>query len=362
MDLMDDLRPAYCRSFFIFLILTLHYQSYILKDMGFDKLKIIRKNQIDLSLLKNLNIAVIGYGSQGQAQALNLRDSGFIPTIGLPSKSRSRQLAHKDGFSISTPIRAVKNSDLISILIPDHKHKELFDNGLYDVCRKGQIFVFAHSLSVHFKLVKQPEAVDFVLVAPHGPGVRLRERYNAGKGLLAFISRTEISSKKSLRLAAAYAGAIGCARAGLIETSFASEAIGDIFGEQAVLCGGLSALLKAGFETLVKGGLSPHNAYIECVYQLDLIVDLVKKYGINGMYDRISTTAAFGSLMAEDDIINAGSKKAMVSILKNIQSGNFIDELLADYENSFKKLKSNMNKKRSANLDKMAVLFDKIFH
>jgi len=329
--------------------------------MGSDNIKIIRENRIDLSLLKNLNIAIIGYGSQGRAQALNLRDSGFKPTIGLLSKSRSRYLARKDGFNITTPIRAVKKSDLIAILIPDHKHKELFENGLYDVCRKGQTFVFAHSLSVHFKLIKQPKGVDFVLVAPHGPGIRLRERFIAGKGLLAFIGKTESSAKKSLKLAAAYAKALGCARTGLIETSFASEAIGDIFGEQAVLCGGLSALLKAGFETLVRGGLSAHNAYIECVYQLDLIVDLVKKYGINGMYDRISTTAAFGSLMVEDNIINASSKKAMVSILNNIKSGKFIDELLTDYGNSFTKLKSNMNKKRSADIDKIAAYFDRKF-
>ena len=247
------------------------------------KIRIIPAKDINLTLLKSFKIAVIGYGSQGKAQALNLRDSGFMPIIGLPSKSRSRKIAQKDGFTVTTPTKAVKNSDLISILIPDHKHKELFENELVGAIKKGQIFIFAHSFSVHFKLVKPPENVDFVLVAPHSPGVRLREKYLSGDGVLSFIGRTETSSKNSLNIAAAYAKAIGCANKGAIVATFAEEAIGDIFGEQAVLCGGLSALLKAGFDTLINAGLPPHNAYIECVYQLDLIVDLIKKYGIAGM-------------------------------------------------------------------------------
>lgn len=325
------------------------------------KIKIIRNNQVDLKPLKDRKIAIIGYGSQGQSQALNLRDSGFTPIVGLPSNSRSRKLAKKDKFTVTTSIKAVKNSDIISILIPDHKHKELFEEELYKVIKKGQTFIFAHSLSVHFQLVKQPEGVDFVLAAPHGPGVRMREKFIAGEGIPAFIGRTESSTKRSLKLAAAYAKAIGCARSGLIETSFANEAIGDLFGEQAVLCGGLSALLKAGFDTLVKGGLPPHNAYIECVYQLDLIIDLIKKYGIDGMYDRISATAAFGSLLTESEIINSASNKAMASRLEKIKSGRFIDELMADYRKSFIKFNKYKKKKRHPTLDKMALFFDKEF-
>ena len=327
--------------------------------MGSSKIKIHKAGQIDVNLLKSLQIAIIGYGSQGRAQALNLRDSGFHPVIGLPVKSHSRKIARKDGFIVTTSAKAVKNADLISILIPDHKHKELFENDLYRVCKKRQTFIFAHSLSVHFKLINQPSGVNFILVAPHGPGVRLRERFLAGKSVLAFIGRTEISTKKSLKLAAAYAKAIGCAGKGLIETSFESEAIGDIFGEQAILCGGLSALLKAGFKTLIKAGISPENAYIECVYQLDLIVDLIKKHGIGGMYDKISTTAAFGSLMIEDEIINDKSKQSMDSLMRKIKSGKFSRELIKDYENSFIKLNKIKKSKDYKLLDEMALFFNK---
>lgn len=325
------------------------------------RIKIIRESQIDLKALAGLRIAIIGYGSQGRAQALNLRDSGFTSIIGLPARSRSRLTARNDGFMVATPAKAVQGSDVISILVPDHKHKELFDIELNDVIKKGQTFVFAHGLSVHFKLVSQPKGVNFVLVAPHGPGLRLREKFIADRGVSAFIGKTEASTRKSLKLALAYAKAIGCSRSGLIATTFSEEAIGDIFGEQAVLCGGLSALLKAGYDTLAKAGLSPDKAYLECVYQLDLIVDLIKKYGIGGMYERISTTAAYGSLFAEDKIINAASRKAMESILNKVKSGRFTTELMADYHNSFKDLKKLKKKKRSLMLDKMARYFDRNF-
>lgn len=324
-------------------------------------IKIIRNHQIDSSILKGLKITIIGYGSQGRAQALNLRDSGFSSIIGLKAKSGSRRMAVNDNFEVTTPPKAVKDADLISVMIPDHLHKELFENELGGVIKKGQTFIFAHALSVHFNLVRQPEDVDFVLVAPHGPGVKLRQKFISNEGVLAFIAKTDISSKKALKVVAAYAKAIGCSRTGLIVTGFAEEAIGDIFGEQAVLCGGLAALLKSGFDTLVKGGLPPHNAYIECVYQLDLIVDLIKKYGIGGMYERISTTAEYGSYLAEDEIINTSSKRAMTTMLKKIKNGKFTDELMKEYQRSFKKLYRYRNKKRPSTLDETALFFNKKF-
>jgi len=329
--------------------------------MGSPEIKIIRDEQIDSSLLDGKNIAVIGYGSQGRAQTMNLRDNGHNPTVGLPSKSKSRRVAGSDGINVTTPARAVKNADIVVILIPDHKHKELFESVIHKTIKSGQVFIFAHALSVHFKLVKQPDGVDFTLVAPHGPGLRLRERFKAGKGITAFIGRTDESSEESLNTAAAYAKAIGCARAGLMVTGFAEEAIGDIFGEQAVLCGGLSALLKGGFQSLVKIGIPPENAYLECVYQLDLIVDLIKKYGIDGMYERVSTTAAFGGLAVESKIINDRSLEAMRSMLDKINSGEFTDELMADYGNSFARLKEYRAKRRLKALDDMAVFFDRNF-
>jgi ketol-acid reductoisomerase len=335
------------------------YPLFVMKPKGF---RIIHDNQIDLKILRDLNITIIGYGSQGRAQALNLRDSGFSPVIGIKTKSGTRRIARKDGFKVTTPAKAVKDADVISIMIPDHLHQELFENELGRVIKKGQTYVFAHALSVHFNLVIQPNDVDFALVAPHGPGLRLREKFISGKGVPAFIAKTDISSKRALKIAGAYAKAIGCSRAGLLVTSFAEEAIGDIFGEQAVLCGGLAALLKSGFDALVKEGFPPQNAYIECVYQLDLIVDLIKKYGIGGMYERISTTAEYGSYLAEDKIINAGSKKAMQSMLKRIKSGKFTAELMDEYQRSFKKLHRYRNKKWPSKLDEMARYFNKAFN
>jgi len=330
--------------------------------MKSSRIKIIRDRQINLRLLQGRTIAIIGFGSQGRAQALNLRDSGFRPIIGLPVKSRSRKIARRDGFAVMTPLKAVKQADIVAILIPDHKHRELFDKELYQVMTAGQTYIFAHALSVHFNLINQPEEVDYILVAPHGPGIRLRERYLAGQAVTAFIGKTEKSSKQSLRLAAAYAKAIGCLSQGLIETTFAHEAVGDIFGEQAILCGGLSALLKAGFNTLVKAGIPSENAYLECVYQLDLIIDLIKKYGIDGMYQRISTTAAYGGLMAESKIINDKSKKAMISLLKQIEDGRFTAGLMDDYNNSFKKFNQQRKKSHSLALDEMARYFNAVFN
>jgi len=317
-------------------------------------LKVWKDSDIDLSLLRGLKIAIIGYGSQGRAQALNLRDSGYTPLIGLKPGSKSSQTAVEDGFRIESPSRAVADADLIVILAPDHKHPEVFKNDLNDISLAGKTFVFAHAMSVHFGLVDQPEETSFVLVAPHGPGLRVREKYLENKGVIAFIAATQESSEGSLNLAAAYAGAIGCGRAGLIETSFADEAIGDIFGEQAVLCGGLAALLMAGYDTLTRGGMPPENAYLECLYQIDLIVDLIKKYGISGMYERISLTAAAGSFEAEPLIINDQSKKSMFELLEQIKSGKFSEDLIADYHEDFKEFNKQKKQRESLPIDLIA--------
>jgi ketol-acid reductoisomerase len=291
-------------------------------------MRIYPARQINLAILRNKKIAILGYGSQGRAQALNLRDSGFLPVIGLPIKSRSRTKAARDKFRIETPSGAVADADIIAVLAPDQFHGELFAKQINKAIHPGQIFIFAHALSVHFKLVNKPKGVDFVLVAPHAPGLRMRERFLEGENVSAFIGKTEKSSSESLEVAAAYAKAIGCNHRALIVSSFADEAIGDIFGEQAVLCGGLAGLIKAGYKTLVKSGIPPHNAYLECIYQLDLIVDLIKRYGIGGMYERISLTARYGGQRAENKIINAQSEKGMSELLEDIKSGKFVKELL----------------------------------
>ncbi|HBC46703.1 MAG TPA: ketol-acid reductoisomerase, partial [candidate division Zixibacteria bacterium] len=235
-----------------------------------------RKTNQSGGLLKNYRLAILGFGSQGQAQALNLRDSGLTPTIGLPPKSKSRIAVRKAGFRVVTPWQAIDSADIISVLLPDHKHQEFF-NKIGDISSKT--FIFAHGLSVAFGLAKLPDTCDTILIAPHGPGLRIRELYQSGKTFTAFWAVNNDASGKARQIASAYAAAIGCPPKSLFKTSFRDEAIGDIFGEQAVLCGELVGLIESGFDTLVRHGLSPESAYLECVYQLDLIIDLIKKFG-----------------------------------------------------------------------------------
>ncbi|OGC85217.1 MAG: ketol-acid reductoisomerase, partial [candidate division Zixibacteria bacterium RBG_16_43_9] len=274
--------------------------------------------------------------SQGRAQALNLRESGLGVIIGLPSKSKDRKIAVKDGFKVFSPEDAVKKGEIISVLAPDHKHKELYEQSIHKNLSPGKTLVFAHAYSIYFKLIKPPENIDVILVAPHGPGELVRKLFLEGKGVTSFIAVEQDYSGKALDKALAYAKGIGSTKVGAMLTTFKDEAIGDLFGEQAVLCGGLSELLKSGFETLVESGLSPENAYLECVHQLDLIVELVKKYGIAGMFQRISQTAEFGSYVSGKKVIN---KKQMKKVLSEIKNGNFARKWMKEYEKGMKNYK-----------------------
>ncbi len=296
-------------------------------------LKIYKDKDASLKYLKGKTVSILGYGSQGRAQALNLRDSGLKVIIGLPPKSKDIKSALKDGFKVFSPENTVKNGDIISVLAPDHKHKELYEQSIQGNISSGKTLVFAHAFSIHFKLIKPPEYIDVVLVAPHGPGELVRKLFLEGKGVTSFIAVEKDYSGKALDKALAYAKGIGSTRVGAILTSFEDEAIGDLFGEQTVLCGGLSELLKSGFETLVESGLSPENAYLECVYQLDLIVELIKKYGIAGMFSRISQTAEFGSYISGKKVIN---RKQMKNILSEIKNGNFARKWMKEYESGMK--------------------------
>jgi ketol-acid reductoisomerase len=300
---------------------------------------VAKRDRPPLRLLKKHRIAIIGFGSQGTAQALNLRDSGITPIIGLPPKSKSVSTAGKAGFEVVDSEQAVGRSDIISVLIPDHKHKELFDNINPDLII-GKAFIFAHGLSVAFGLVKLPASSDLILVAPHGPGMRLRELYLAGRPFTAFWAVANDASGEARKIAKSYAAAIGCSPANLFKSSFRDEAVGDIFGEQAVLCGGLTGLLDSGFETLVHHGLSPESAYLECIYQLDLIVDLIKKYGPAGMFERISKTAAFGSLRSKDKLFGNNIRRKMDRLYGQINSGRFARALLAENKAGMKSLKN----------------------
>ena len=302
-------------------------------------------------IFSDKKIAVLGYGSQGSAQAKNLRDSGLAPVIGLPSRSGSRNAAKKDRFKISTPRQAVEKADIIAILIPDHKHKGLFDS-LPASILWGKAMVFAHGLSIHFGLVKPPSDCDVVLVAPHGPGLRLREKYLAGEPFTAFVGVGNNASGQANKISRAYAEAIGCPGKYQFESNFRDEALGDIFGEQAVLCGGLVGLMESGFETLLKKGFSEQAAYLECIYQIDLIVDLIKKFGPAGMFERISVTAAYGSLKKKEKLFGSDFKKRLQSLYREIENGRFAAELDKDSKYDMLEYRKLLNESRNSKLQK----------
>ena len=273
--------------------------------------------------LRGKRIAVLGYGAQGRAQALNLRDAGCAPMVGLPPSSRARAFARRDGFSVMMPDAAVRDADIILVLAPDQVHGTLYEREIAPHLRIGQALVFAHASSVHFGLVQPPRGVDVVLVAPLGPGQRLRELRGRSDGVACFIAVAQDASGRAWTIARALARGIGCIPPAAIATTFADEAVGDLFGEQAVLCGGLGALLEAGVETLVARGLSPANAYLECVYQLDLIVDLIKSDGLAGMYARISPTAAYGARIAGPRVVTSATRQALIRLLRDVETGRF---------------------------------------
>jgi len=301
--------------------------------------KIYKDKDASLKYLKGKTISILGYGSQGKAQALNLRDSGLRVLIGLPQNNKDRRAALKDGFKVYTPEKAVKAGEIISVLAPDHKHKEIYEKSVQKNLTPGKTLVFAHAYSIYFKLIKPPAYIDLILVAPHGPGELLRKLFLEKKGVTSFLAVEKDYSKEAFNKALAYAKGIGSTKAGAILTTFRDEAIGDLFGEQAVLGGGLSELLKSGFETLVSSGFSPENAYLECIHQLDLIVELIKKYGIAGMFKKISQTAEFGSYTSGKKVIN---KKEMKRILSEIKNGNFAKRWMREYESgmrNYKKMK-----------------------
>ncbi len=304
-----------------------------------------------IKFLKKFRVAVIGFGSQGKAQALNLRDSGITPIIGLLPKSKSRIAVRKAGFDVLNPVRAVENADIVVILIPDHKHKELFDS-LPSGIISTKAFIFAHGLSVAFGLVQLPKSCDIILVAPHGPGLRLREMYQNRRPFTAFWAVENDASGQARKIARAYAAAIGCPPTNLIESTFRNEAVGDIFGEQAVLCGGLIGLIESGFETLVRHGLSPESAYLECAYQLDLIVDLIKKSGPAGMLEKISKTAAYGSLRNKSKLFDWEMARKMEKLYLEIESGSFARELMAENNRKKQGFKASLATYRHSSLQK----------
>ncbi len=292
--------------------------------------KIYYQEDCNLSLLEGKTIAIIGYGSQGHAHALNLKDSGCDVIIGLYEGSKSWAKAEAQGFKVYTAAEAAKRADIIMILINDEKQAKMYNESIAPNLEPGNMLMFAHGFAIHFGQIVPPKDVDVVMIAPKGPGHTVRSQYQEGKGVPCLIAVEQDATGKAHDLGLAYALGIGGARAGVLETTFRVETETDLFGEQAVLCGGVCALMQAGYETLVEAGYAPENAYFECIHEMKLIVDLIFESGFAGMRYSISNTAEFGDYITGPKIITEDTKKAMKKILSDIQDGTFAKNWLLE--------------------------------
>jgi ketol-acid reductoisomerase len=301
--------------------------------------KVYTDQDADLGVFKNKTLAVLGYGSQGHAHALNLRDSGCKVLIGLYPGSKSRAVAEQHGFEVVDSGEAVRRADVIMVGLPDMKQADAYLKDIEPNLAPGKALLFSHGLSIHFGLIKPPKNIDIIMVAPKGPGHMVRRLYVEGKGMPALIAVGQDKSKKAKQLALAWAKGIGSTRAGVLQTTFKEETETDLFGEQAVLCGGASALVQAGFETLVEAGYQPEMAYFECLHELKLICDLMYESGIAGMRFSISETAKYGDITRGPRVINKQTKTVMKKILKEIQSGKFTAEWVREYKGGLKNYK-----------------------
>jgi ketol-acid reductoisomerase len=301
-------------------------------------MKIYYDEDANLDIIKNLKVAIIGYGSQGHAHANNLHDSGVDITVGLREGSDSWDKAESSGLEVSSISNSVKDSDLVMILAPDEFQSDLYSKKIEPNLKQGAILAFAHGFNIHFGKIKPTKDISVVMIAPKGPGHTVRSTFMSGGGVpsLIAIHKDSISGRdfNAKDVALSYAKANGGTRAGVLETSFKEETETDLFGEQAVLCGGMTALIKAGYETLVEAGYSPEMAYFECLHETKLIVDLLHEGGISNMHYSISNTAEFGDYLTGPRIITEDTKKEMKKVLEDIQSGNFADKFLDDCRQS----------------------------
>jgi ketol-acid reductoisomerase len=283
--------------------------------------------------LKNKTIAILGYGSQGHAQAQNLRDSGYKVIVGLESNRPSAQQARADGMVVAAPDEAAKRADWIHVLTPDETQAAVYEKYIQPYLHPGKVLGFSHGFSIHFKTIVPPNDVDVVMIAPKSPGHLLRRVYSEGRGVPSLIAIQQDASGRAHELALAYAHGIGSTRAGVLQTTFKEETESDLFGEQAVLCGGLTSLIKKGFETLVEAGYAPEIAYFECLHEMKLIVDLIYEGGLARMRYSISNTAEYGDLTRGEKIAGDETRAAMKKILADIQSGEFAREWIAENKN-----------------------------
>lgn len=302
-----------------------------------EKLKIYLDKDIDKELIKTKKIGIIGFGSQGYGQSLNLKDSGCEVIVGLRENGNSYQKAKDYGLEVKSIEQTVRSADIIQILIPDEIQAEVFETQIKPNMKDGQYLMFSHGFNIHYKKIVPSNNINVIMVAPKGPGHTVRSQYLEGKGVPSLIAIDQNPSGDSKDIALSYAAAIGAGRAGIIETTFKEETETDLFGEQAVICGGVSALIKAGFEVLTQAGYSPYMAYFEVLHEMKLIIDLVNQGGLADMRYSISNTAEYGDMTRGPKVIGETSKEAMKKILSDIQSGKFADEFTNEMRSGHKK-------------------------
>jgi ketol-acid reductoisomerase len=310
-------------------------------------MKIHRDSEASLEPLKGKKIAVIGYGSQGHAHALNLRDSGMDVRVGLRPDSASRQKAEKAGLRVVDAATAAREADIVMMLTPDEMGAEIYEAEIAPGLKGGKYLAFGHGFNIHFKKITPPKDVNVFMVAPQGPGHLVRSQYEKGQGVPCLLAVAADPNGDTAKVGLAYAKAIGGTRAGVIETTFKDETETDLFGEQAVLCGGLTELIRAGYETLVEAGYPPEMAYFECLHEVKLIVDLIYEGGIANMRYSISNTAEYGDMTRGKRVIGAEARQAMKALLKDIQSGAFADEWITEHrcgQPHFKELRREAEK------------------
>jgi ketol-acid reductoisomerase len=315
--------------------------------------KVYHDKDADPRVLRNKTLAVLGFGSQGHAHALNLRDSGFKVIIGLYEGSKSIPVAHEKGFKVVSTAEAVRRADVIFVGLPDTKQPAVYKRDIAPNLKKGKTLLFSHGFAIHFKTVVPPKAVDVILVAPKGPGHIVRRQFLEGKGVPALVGVYQNPSKQAKKTALAWARGIGATRAGVLETTFQEETETDLFGEQTVLCGGATALIMAGYETLVEAGYQPEMAYFECLHELKLIVDLINEAGISGMRFSVSETAKWGDVSIGPKIIDSSVKKRMKAALKDVQSGKFAKGWIAEYQSGYRKYNSLLKKGQQHPIEKV---------
>ena len=325
-------------------------------------MKVITDRQIRGNPLSRRSVAVIGFGSQGEAQALNLRDSGVPVVVGLRPRSRSAGRSRAAGFETLPVGEAAGRADVVALLVPDEVARGVFDASIARRLRPAEAVLFAHGFAVRFSGLSVPEGRDVVMVAPMGPGQRLRERYLEGSGLPASVAVHRDATGRARRTALGYAKAIGCARVGVFETTFAEETEIDLFAEQAVLCGGVTRLVTAAFDTLVEAGYDPALAYMECIYELDLTVDLIRRYGIAGMRKRISRTALFGDLTRGGLAVGEGMRGGMRKVLRGVRTGAFARDWLADGRSGHRVLKKRLAEESDRAIERVGRRLRRVAH